>query len=329
MSKQLPPLATRKQPIEALFDAMYHEKWHFADFAEASVSANTVSKSFNQAGKTRQILVASEKLKAFHEFIRLFVLDFVPFNRDVVFSYRKGMSAYDAVARHAASKSFFVCDIADFFPNIRQARIKTTLLTAHALSPIENFEAWLERIVNLVCVGDGLPVGYSTSPAISNAALSPFDDALQAHCNSKGLVLTRYSDDIIISAQDSAALKDIQNQVALLLQQSMSGEFLLNTRKSRLLNRGNKVKLLGMVLLPNGAVSVDSSVKDQIEVMIHFYLRDKTKFAEMARGDTPKAEARLSGLLNYANTIDQGYLDKLRKKFGVVVVDYFLHRSFS
>jgi RNA-directed DNA polymerase len=329
MSTQATPIAPSKQTIESLFEAMYHGKWLFSEFAEASVVSNTISKTYNHSGKSRQILVSSEKLKAWHEFLRLFLLDFLPFNKDVVFSYRKGLSAYNAVARHAASKSFFVCDIADFFPSIKQTRIKTTLLTANESCPIYDFEDWVERIVNLVCVNDCLPVGFSTSPPISNAVLAPFDDDLQAYCNSKGLVLTRYSDDIIISSQDVAALKDIQEQVALVLQETMSGELFLNTRKSRLLNRGNKIKLLGMVLLPNGTVSVDARVKNQVEVLIHFYLRDRKRFADMVEGDARKAEARLSGLLNYVNTIDQAYLDKLRKKFGVAVVDYFLHRSFS
>lgn len=319
----------RKQPIEALFNAMYHEKRHFADFAGASVEANISAKTFSRAGKTRNLLVPSEKLKSFHEFLRLFLLDFLPLNKDVVFSYRKGLSAYDAVSRHAASKSFFVCDIADFFPSIRRPRIKSTLLTAKDLCPIQDLDTWLDRIVDLVCVNDSLPVGFSTSPAISNAVLMAFDNALQTYCTSKGMVLTRYSDDIIVSAQDSATLKGIQEQVAALLQDALRSEFSLHLGKSRFLHSSAKIKLLGMVLLPNGTVSVDASVKSEIEVLIHFYLRDRNKFADRVEGDPRKAEARLSGLLNYVNTIDQAYLDKLRKKFGVAVVDYFLHRSFS
>ncbi len=318
-----------KQPIEALFNAMHHGKWRFADFADASVEANISSKTFTQSGKTRSLLIPSEKLKSFHEFLRLFLLDFLPLNKDVVFSYRKGLSAYDAVARHATSKSFFVCDIADFFPSIRRPRVKATFLTAKDLCPIQDLDTWLDRIVDLVCVHDSLPVGFSTSPTISNAVLMAFDNALQAYCTSNGMVLTRYSDDIIVSAQDSAVLKGIQEKVAALLQDTVQGEFSLHPGKSRLLHSGAKIKLLGMVLLPNGVVSVDASVKNEIEVLIHFYLRDRHKFADRVEGNPRKAEARLSGLLNYVNTIDKSYLDKLRKKFGVAVVDYFLHRSFS
>lgn len=319
----------RRQPIEVLFNAMHHGKWRFGDFAGASVEANISSKTFTQAGRTRNLLVPSEKLKSFHDFLRLFLLDFLPLNKDVVFSYRKGLSAYDAVVRHAASKSFFVCDIADFFPSIRRPRIKSTLLTAKDLCPIQDLETWLERIVDLVCVDNSLPVGFSTSPAISNAVLMAFDNALQTYCTSRGLVLTRYSDDIIVSAQYSAELKGIQEQVEASLQDAVKGEFSLHPGKSRFLHSGAKIKLLGMVLLPNGVVSVDASVKSEIEVLIHFYLRDRDKFADLVEGDPRKAEARLSGLLNYVNTIDKSYLDKLRKKFGVAVVDYFLHRSFS
>lgn len=318
-----------KQPIEELFNAMYHGKWRFADFVGAPVQANIISKTFTQAGKTRNILAPSEKLKSFHEFLRLFLLDYLPLNKEVVFSYRKGLSAYDAVVRHATSKSFFVCDIADFFPSIRRPRIKSTLLTAKEHCPIQDLDNWLDRIVDLVCVEDSLPVGFSTSPAISNAVLMAFDNALQTYCANKGMVLTRYSDDIIVSAQDSAALNGIQEHVMALLQDAVAGEFSLHPAKSKFLRSGAKIKLLGMVLLPNGAVSVDGSVKSEIEVLIHFYLRDRGKFADRVSGDPHKAEARLSGLLNYVNTIDQAYLDKLRKKFGVTVVDYFLHRSFS
>lgn len=321
--------ASRTQPIEVLFNAMFHGKWRFADFAGASVEASISFKSFTKSGKTRNLLVPNEMLKGCHDFLRLFLLDFLPLNKDVVFSYRKGVSAYDAVARHAKSKSFFVCDITDFFPSIRQSRIRSTLLTAKDLCPIEDLESWLDRIVNIVCVNDSLPVGFSTSPSISNAALVAFDNALEAYCDSRELVLTRYSDDIIVSGQDFSVLEGIQERVAALLQNTMQGELFLHPGKSKFLHIGGKVKLLGMVLLPNGTVSVDVRTKGEIEVLIHFYLRDRTKFADRVDGDPRKAEARLSGLLNYVNSVDQAYLDKLRKKFGAAVVDYFLHRSFS
>lgn len=325
----LPLAASQKQPIETLFNAMYHGKRNFSDFANAPVDANSTRKSFTRSGKTRELLVPNDKLKGCHEFLRLFLLDFLPLNDQIVFSYRKGLNAYDAVVRHTRSKSFFVCDIADFFPSLNRPRIKSTLATARDVCPIADLDNWLERIVDLVCVNDVLPMGFSTSPSISNAALMPFDNALQVYCDSRDLILTRYSDDIIVSGDNFAALEDIEIHVTTYLQNTMQGELTLNPKKSKLLHRGVKIKLLGMVLLPNGAISVDADVKEEIEILIHFYLRDKGKFADRVKGNLQMAEARLSGLLNYVNTVDQGYLDKLRRKFGTTVVDFFLHRSFS
>jgi RNA-directed DNA polymerase len=330
MSTTYQPLAaSNRQPIETLFNAMYHGKRSFADFSAAAVDENFTRKRLSRAGKTRELLIPNDKLKGCHEFLRLFLLDFLPLNDQVVFSYRKRLSAYDAVKKHALSKSFFVCDIADFFPSLRRRRIASTLVTAHDVCPIADLDNWLERIIDLLCVNDVLPMGFSTSPSISNAALRPFDNALQEYCESRKLILTRYSDDIIVSGESHSALDGIEAEVEACLEEAMQGEMTLNHKKSKFFHRGLKIKLLGMVLLPNGAISVDAGVKEEIEILIHFYLRDKSKFADCVEGNLQKAEARLSGLLNYVNTVDQGYLDKLRKKFGATVVDFFVHRSFS
>ena len=321
--------ATQKQPLEMLFNAMYHGKRSFTDFALAEVTGNVGRQTSNRAGKARKFLIPNDKLKGCHDFIRLFLLDYLPINDQVVFSYRKGVNAYDAVKVHVNSKFFFVCDIADFFPSLGRARIKSTLSTAAEGCPIADINVWLERIVDLVCVDDTLPMGFSTSPSISNAALLPFDNSLQARCTERGLMFTRYSDDIIVSGANRAALDGIEGVVAICLKDAMNDELKLHPSKSKYFHGGIKIKLLGMVLLPNGIITVDTSVKKEIEILIHFYLTDREKLTDRVGGSLQSAEARLAGLINYVNTVDQNYLDKLCRKFGSTVVDYFLHRSFA
>ena len=308
---------------------MYLRKRDFGDFAHGPVESNFVRHQFRKQGKAREVLSPNENLRAYHEFLRLFLLDFLPLNNEVVFSYRKGVNAYDAVSRHIGSKHFFVSDIEDFFPSLKRPRISQTILAGREACPVTDLDDWLERILDLVCVNNALPMGFSTSPTISNAALLSFDNALQQHCSKNGLVYTRYSDDIIVSAGQLDRLEGIEQSLATLLDECMGGDLALHRGKSKLLHTGGKVKLLGMVLLPNGTISVDATVKSEIEVLIHFYIRDRAKFIDRAQGDPQKAEARLAGLLNYVNTVDQAYLQKLRKKFGAAVVDLFLHRSFG
>lgn len=318
-----------QRPLEELFNAMYRGKRSFADFVSLEIADNLQRKSFSHKGKRREVVSASEKLRGCHEFIRLFLLDFLPIETDIVFSYRKGVSAYDAVERHASGRHFFTGDIADFFPSIKRRRVHSTLQAGVATGPISDLDRWLDRIVDLVCLDDELPVGFSTSPAISNAALLPFDRALRAACAERGLLYTRYSDDLVISGHDASAVAEAPTLCERCLVEEMHGEFQLNRGKTKFLNRGVKVKLLGMVLLPNGVISVDSKTKSEIEVLLFYYTRDRAKFAEFASGNEPKIEARLSGLLNYVNTVDQAYLEKLRRKFGAAVVDLFVHRSFG
>jgi RNA-directed DNA polymerase len=320
---------SRPRPLEQLFNGMYRGKRSLSDFAKMDVPSSCQRKKFTHNGRTREVVSANEKLRSCHEFIRLFLLDFLPIETDIVFSYRKGVSAYDAVVRHSLSRHFFASDIANFFPSVKRRRIRSALETGQGTSPIADLDDWLDRIVELVCLDDELPVGFSTSPGISNAVLRAFDQAMQADCLQRGLIYTRYSDDLVISGQDANAVAEAPVLCETHFAATMNGEFQLRPEKSRFLHVGRKVKLLGMVLLPNGLVSIDAATKSEIEVLVHFYRRDKDRFAALAEGNEQKAEARLSGLLNYVNTVDQAYLEKLRRKFGAAVIDFFIHRSFG
>ena len=317
------------RPLADLFRAVYHDKRSFNDLAEMDVLLNCKREQYTKAGQVRAILAPNDILAGCLEFVRLFVVDYLPINEDVVYSYRKGVSAFDAVARHRDGKHFFVCDISHFFPSLKRERVRLTLAQGHDRTPISDFDLWFDRFVSLVCPESGLPVGFSTSPGISNSALKLFDDALKLTCDDRGLTITRYSDDIIVSGGSKEALKGVEKLVEGTLQDIFPGEFVLNRAKSKHMHRGTKVKLLGMVLLPDGSVSVDAAVKDEIEVLLHFHARDRSRFLERVGSDLQKGERRLSGMLNYVNTVDKAYLDKLRRKFGAAAVDYFLHRSFS
>jgi len=304
---------------------MYHGKYKFSDFAHEQVSANY--EQFLIHG--RPIYKPNKKLKTFHAFLNLFVFQHLQQNEDVVFSYRKGTRVIDAVDRHAQSRHFFQSDFTNFFGSLKTPVIKDTILASVERAPISDLSSYIDRIIELVTAKNSMPIGFSTSPLISNGCLYHFDNQLQEYCLSKELIYTRYSDDIIISSFDKEPLQDIDKKVRDILDDLFSGDLLINEGKSKFSSRGQKIKLLGIVVHPDGNVSVDSALKREVEVLLYFYTTSRERFLDKL-GDDPKSGIeRLSGYLNYINAIDPEYLDKLRKKYGLTVVDMFFHRSAS
>ena len=304
---------------------MYGNKYEFSDFMQIDVLDNCDV----VATDPRIIYSPNKKLKAFHVFLNLFLFEFLPIRADVVFSYRKGFSAFDAVSRHKNGKHFFQTDISSFFLTIDRELIKRVIVAGKSESPIIDLDDAIDRIIDLVCIDDFLPIGFPSSAPISNAVLYEFDNFLKEFCNKNNLVYTRYSDDIIISSMTAEGLIGIDNEIERLLHVYAGDKFQLNRKKSKYFGVGGKVKILGMMILPNGKITVDSRLKRDLEVLLYTYLKNREKFHEIVGKDEDVGLDRLSGILNYSNSIDQDYIDKLRRKFGTTTIDTFLHRPLS
>jgi RNA-directed DNA polymerase len=317
-----------KKTLKSLFDAMYHGKFDFNDFLNAPMSEYYDALQLNSS-KGRRILRPKPKLKVYHTFLNLFVFEQLPLNEKVVFSYRKGFNASNAVEVHAGSKYFYQTDIRSFFDSIDSELVRSTIIQGVSGSPVEDLEIHLDRIIQLVCVGETLPVGFPSSAPLSNAVLYRFDDSLEQYCSSLNVRYTRYADDIIISGASKDALVDLSAEIQARLDSFASPKLRLNPKKTKYFQVGNKVKILGMMILPNGKVTPDTKKKRELEVLLHFYLNDKEKFSSMVGGEEQEGVDRLAGNLNYVDSIDPDYTNKLRRKFGATTIDILLHRGFS
>lgn len=312
-----------KRPLKELLAAMHQGKFDFPELDEGDISNLYDTKTYNK----REIHIPNKKLKTFHSFLKLFLLEHLDINEDVVFSYRKGVNVVDAVSKHAHSKYFFQTDIKNFFNSIDEDLVRETLLRNIEKCPISDIRENADKLVKILTINNSVPIGFSTSPLLSNSCLFIFDNMLQDYCRKRSLIFSRYSDDIIISSSEKHLLIEVENYISQLLTETTENKLSINTAKSKHTQTGNKIKLLGMVILPNGKVSVDIKFKKDTEVKLHFYLTNKDKFNEVAGPDLESAIEKISGHLNYYNTVDPSYLDKLRKKYGATTVDMFLHKS--
>lgn len=319
----------KKKPLELLFSAMHHGKYDYRDFIEGNIVSRVTRKDYTDphTRKHRITWVPDKMLKVYHAFLNLFLFDYLRINEDVVYSYRKGVNVVTAVSRHAQNRHFFQADLQNFFPSVTAGLARRVIVENGEYSPILDLHIHLDRIIELITIEDALPLGYSTSPVISNAVLKPFDDILQEYCVKRRLTYTRYSDDIIISAQEKDELLGIDDIVTDLLSEAGLAGLALRPDKTKLTSVGNRIKLLGVMILPNGSIAVDTRLRNYVETLLHLYGRDKSSFRDFIEMDVSDGAIKLSGYLNYIRTIDPVYLDKLRKKYGVTLIDSLVHYS--
>ncbi len=313
------------RPLHQLFDAMYHEKYRFEEFLALKPEEHYSPVRWNR----RTIYKPSPKLKEFHYFLSGFLLEYLPVNQSVSFAYRKGATLLQAVAPHAHSRAFFQTDLKRFFDSITSDLIRSVVDQAE--TPVLDLAEHIDHILGLLTINGKLPIGYSTSPILSNACLFGFDKRLSAVSIDRQWIYTRYADDLIISADDRLAIDDASQVIENCLTAELGDGFTLNKSKSKLTTIGRKVKLLGLVILPTGTIAIDRDVRNRIESWLHFYVKDRSRLAKIFQEERNEGMEeglqRLSGLISYAYAADPPYLEKLRAKFGNTVIDAFLHRS--
>lgn len=326
---------TNYRTFKEVFVSNFHDTFSFDQFLSLSIDGNIEVIRL----KEREIIQPSEQLKRVLHFLAKNIFEYGEIENHVVFSYRKGVNVRDAVLPHSKNRFFFQTDIANFFGSITKEHVNKSINNGLKNVPISDVQRFTDIILELVSYKNSLPQGFPTSPAISNMCLLDFDRKLMTQSNDCGVKYTRYADDIILSADNEDVLRSQAIKIDALLQECVCKGIRLNKTKTRYLQQGQKVKLLGLVVLPNGQVSIDRSDKVEIETLLHFYLTNDNKFLDYGlvlrnkktKTDKPlsreNAISMLSGRLIGANAMAPEYLMKLRQKYGNTVIDMFLHKS--
>jgi len=194
-------------------------------------------------------------LKQKHRKINSFLQSrFVP----SVFSkgYVKGRSIYDNALAHMYNDYFIMLDIKDFFPHICHKQLsekifyEINLVKAGQISRKE-----CNDIIECCSITTrGLPLGFITSPILSNIYLKEFDCVFYGYLRKMGLdniIYTRYADDIIVSFKSDsvtmlteAEAKIIDTVSSLLSRYGLQ----FNNKKTRSynLNISNHVRITGI-----------------------------------------------------------------------------------
>ena len=234
-----------------------------------------------------------------------------------------GKSIVDNAKQHIGKYYVYNLDLKDFFHAFDRNRVKLGFMY-----PPFNLSGDLEPIAFLLAslcthpfkteeeIKTVLPQGAPTSPAITNMLCVKLDRRLNGLAKRFNITYSRYADDISFSSQNNIfKKKEFLNELQRIIEDQ---KFEINPRKTRLLKKGNKQEVTGLVV--NKKVNVNSRYIKQLRMWLYYWEKyGYTKAEQIFKKDyaldkghlkkgSPSLKNVLSGKLEYLKMV-KGVMD--------------------
>ncbi len=165
----------------------------------------------------------------------------------------KGRGIRYNASLHVGKRLLLNFDLSDFFPTIHFGRIRGRLRAR----PYQ-LNAVIATTIARLCTLDGnLPIGAPSSPVLANIICSHLDGLLTRLAREHGCFYSRYADDITFSTNrrsfpNSLATVDHENGLAavgaLISAAVTEAGFIVNPRKTRILDKSSRQEVSGVVI---------------------------------------------------------------------------------
>lgn len=282
-------------------------------FASYRYKTYTIPK---RRGGTRLISHPSPELKAVQRWVARNIVASVPIHSSV-FSYRSGVGIADIARIHAHNKFLLRVDFKDFFPSLRDRDVVRTIGRGRDAIPVALSDEDLQIIGKIVCRHGALTIGAPSSPSLSNAILFEFDEFAQGVCDEREVVYSRYADDLYLSTNVPNVLRNVFQLLREDLDARQSPSLLINDSKTTYTSKKRRRVVTGIILTPEGRLSVGRTKKREIRTLIHKY----------RNGLLPEEEiSYLKGYLSFVKSVEPTLIDSLIRKFGQNMISEILDR---
>lgn len=262
-------------------------------------------------GKQRKICEPLGVLRDIQEFILAKLNNQVLFRTNVC-AYIPGRGLKEHLKAHAPADFLLAVDIKDFFPSCHPILIEKTLGGILQPGPC------IRDIVNLCTLDNGLPQGAPTSPILSNIVLKEFDSVmhhftLATKAPYRGLMYTRYADDILFSAHGNrASAKDFAHEMLEFIEKNLynSCYMYLNHKKTQLIVRNDNRLLISnkFVVYNSGEVALTKKYRGHIEGQLFHFARDRKPLSD-----------HMLGKLSWVRHINMAQYCKLIRDYNLLV----------
>lgn len=199
-----------------------------------------------------------------------------------------GRSILSNAQVHTDSRLILKLDLENFFPTVTFPRVKgvfrkagyreriaTLLALLCTESPREVVEEGSKKY--FVALGPRcLPQGAPTSPAITNALCLRLDRRLAGLAATFGYRYSRYADDLTFSLSVKSKEKpQLGNLLRAIKEIVVEEGFAINTKKTRVLRKGARQKVTGLVTNGKEDPRVPRKIKREYRAAIHNFLKGK------------------------------------------------------
>ena len=280
-----------------------------------AISRNQVKKFSikKKDGTSRSIYQPVKKVKTIQYWLMANVFEKLPIHPSSA-AYIKGKSILSNATRHRKNRYFLKMDFKDFFPSIKWEDFRPILSAWHKkATPDWELTSDAINLVRRTCfyLNDSLPIGYPSSPIISNTVMYEIDNKivnLLAYSESYGnAIYTRYADDLVISTDKKDICNNIYNVICELIKKTDSPKLSLNPKKTKMgSSTSGSALVTGLRICANGHITIHRKQKDHIRLLLALYKKRKLEQNE---------QISLLGHLAYARHVAPQFYSKLQNNY--------------
>lgn len=274
--------------------------------------ANSASKRYKvytipkRTGGSRLIEHPSRELKAIQRWLVQAIFARFPVH-EAATAYRKGTGIRVNAERHKDTKFTNRYDFKDFFPSFDSDRVRLFVAEETKRIGMTLSDRDLDFVVNIVCRHGRLTIGAPSSPSITNAMMFEFDRRMHQECEKRGLIFTRYADDVFVSSSEHGRMNGVGQLIAKCKRGIPHLKLRLNHKKTAHLSKKYHRSVTGVVITPQHTLSIGRERKREIKSLIHRWISGELEGERVEY---------LRGLFAFAIDIEPDFEQRLAKKYG-------------
>ena len=276
---------------------------HLSETASKRYKIYTIAK---RNGGRRKIAHPGRALKSIQRWINKALISDFPVHNCAT-AYKKGASIRTNALVHARSCFTLRTDFVSFFPSFRIDGIRRFISSMDAESNFGLSEEDIDFVCAISTRNSALTIGAPSSPAITNAMMYEFDSAVFSLAREGGLSYTRYADDLFISSGRAGGLDGVLDKIVEIKRNYQYANLRINRKKTAYLSRRYKRSITGLVITPEGIVSIGRGRKREIKALIHKELNGTLEERQLDR---------VRGLMAFAMGVDPEFYSSLQRKYG-------------